>query len=65
MNLDMMISEFSQQLALIRVRACSRFLELFQQEEPSSIGYLGSGKTLLARAITNEIEALIKGTKTM
>ena len=55
-----MISEFSQQLALIRVRACSRFLELFQQEEPSSIGYLGSGKTLLARAITNEIEALIK-----
>ena len=40
MNLDMMISEFSQQLALISVRACSRFLELFQQEEPSSIGYL-------------------------
>ena len=35
-----MVSEFSQQLALIRVRACSRFLELFQQEEPSSIGYL-------------------------
>ena len=36
MNLDVMVSEFSQQLALIRVRACSRFLELFQQEEINS-----------------------------